>query len=508
MIKMKRTWISQERITEIFLCLILLASYSYVFPRWADPNQNSRLDMVVAVVDGHTFQIDTYVDNTVDYAKVGAHYYSDKAPGTAFLGIPLYAGLRVILNLPVMDRIVEQLGNNQAFKATLRENGSGILKDKVAFAIAQVVLTFFLSALPSAFLGVLLFRIVRRFTHKISISLAVVLGYGLLTPAFTYSGAFYGHQTVAALLFAAFYVLFTYQNHLTAWKLLLVGLLLGLSVFTEYPAFLIVVILVVYAFYLLYRYQTWRLIAWPILGGAVFAIALALYNQAIFGGFFKLGYSDSTLWSTQHDTGFMSLTYPHWKAIWGLTFGVFRGMFLLSPLLLLALPGFVFWWRSKQYRAEFWVALGSSLAYFLFNASSVMWWGGFSVGPRYLVPMLPFMALSLSWVFIQWRERTWFKPLTVFLYAWSFVATWGMTLAEQAYPPDTLPNPYLQFMLPNWLKGNIARNFGTILGLPGIWSLTPLFLILALLSLAGWLATRPHSAAESDEPLRVGETLS
>jgi hypothetical protein len=189
-----------------------------------------------------------------------------------------------------------------------------------------------------------------------------------------------------------------------------------------------------------------------------------LYNKLIFGGFFTLSYSESTLWTTDHGTGFMSLTYPHWDAIWGMTFGVFRGLFLLSPLLLLALPGFFFWWRAKAYRAELWVALGSVVVFFLFNSSSIMWWGGFSVGPRYLVPALPFLALPIAWVFIRWGDRLWFRGLAILLYAWSFAATWGMTLAEQAYPPDTLPNPYLQFLLPNWLKGTSpaiwARSWG------------------------------------------------
>ncbi|HHE73190.1 MAG TPA: hypothetical protein ENL34_13015, partial [Chloroflexi bacterium] len=35
----------------------LLFCYVYTFPRWADPNQNSRLDLVVAVVDKGTLRI-------------------------------------------------------------------------------------------------------------------------------------------------------------------------------------------------------------------------------------------------------------------------------------------------------------------------------------------------------------------------------------------------------------------------------------------------------------------
>jgi len=74
----------------VLLCAI------YVFPRWADNNVNSRLDMVVALVDDGGFQIDKYVANTVDYATVNGHFYSDKAPGVALLGAPIYAVLSML----------------------------------------------------------------------------------------------------------------------------------------------------------------------------------------------------------------------------------------------------------------------------------------------------------------------------------------------------------------------------------------------------------------------------
>ena len=41
----------------------------------------------------------------------------------------------------------------------------------------------------------------------------------------------------------------------------------------------------------------------------------------------------------------MSLSLPTLDGIWGITFSAYRGLFLLSPWLLLALPGFVIWWR-------------------------------------------------------------------------------------------------------------------------------------------------------------------
>lgn len=508
-------WLSTQ---EVILFLLLLLSYIYVFPRWADPNQNSRLDMVVAVVDDGTFQIDKYVHNTVDYAKVGDHYYSDKAPGAAFLGIPVYAGLRLFLDLPVMDNLMNRLTSHEAFKSTLRAEGSGILEEKVRFAIAQIAITFVVAAVPSALLGVLMFRWLAFLTPLGWPHWVVVLSYGLLTPAFAYAGAFYGHQLSAALLFGAFYLAFrisesahqrmgeaTVYTH--GRSLAVIGLLLGYSVVTEYPTMLMVGILYLYTCYVvlkvsipsinlstIYRLPStvYRQIAWVTIPAALVAAAWMVYNTTVFGGPLELGYSHSELWTEQHHTGFMSLNLPHAAAIWGITFGLFRGLFVLSPWLLLALSGFWLWYRSDRYRAEWLVALTSIVIIFLFNASSVMWWGGFAIGPRYLLPALPFMALPLVFVLDHriFLGNSAFRFLFFILLGWSFVATWGLTLAEQAFPSDAIYNPLFNYALPNWLSGNIARNLGTILGLRGGWSLLPLLLALILIGLGGWLLNR------------------
>jgi hypothetical protein len=497
----------RERQITAGLFLLLLLCYTYTLPRWADPNQNSRLDMVIAVVEEGTFRIDSYVENTVDYAKVGEHYYSDKPPGAAFLGIPVYAGLRVLFNLPIMDGLMSRLAANEALGATLREEGTGLLEHKVRFAIAQVALTFVASALPTALMGVLMYRLLARLTPAVWPRLGVVLGYGLLTPVFAYAGAFYGHQLSAACLLAAFYLTFAEKRPLSTHTLLAIGFLLGYSVITEYPTVLMAGILFLYTFF---RLTDRRCVGWMILSGGLVAAGWMAYNTAVFGGPLSLGYSYSELWQEQHHTGFMSLTVPHAEALWGITFSGFRGLFLLSPLLLFALPGFALWHRSGEHRLEFWAALASVLAMFLFNASSIMWWGGYAVGPRYLLPMLPFMALPIIFAFRAWGRRTWLRITTLILGAWSLITTWGLTLAGQAFPPDTIRSPLVEYAWPNWVAGNVARNLGMFLHLPGVVSLAPLLVSLAAFVAALWFLARrePGLTAgieESDEFFAVGE---
>ena len=502
----KMSWSgSYARLLEVLLVLPLLVSFSYVFPRWADPNQNSRLDMVVAVVDDGTFAIDKYVSNTVDYAKYNGHYYSDKPPGTAFIGIPIYAGLKVLFQTPVLDRVVQKLADTPAFQATLRAEGSGIYKEKVRFAIAQVVLTFFIAVIPSLILAVLLFRLCVSFKLPPLVAFFTAAAYSLLSPAFPYANALYGHQLSSALLVGSFFLIYR-AREISVRRLLLVGALLAYAVITEYPTVLIAGVISIYALVRLIQKGQGLKISWLALTALLGLSVILIYNTVVFGGPLSLGYEYSENWTTQHQTGFMSLTLPHLQAVWGITFGVFRGLFVLSPLVLWAFPGFVFWFQQKEYRPEFLVSLASVVLMFLFNSSSSMWWGGYSVGPRYLLAAMPFLFLGVGFCLERLSNRPWFKVLFALSSLISLVSTWGISLAGQAFPPDTIANPFVGYAWPNWVSGNIARNFGTVLGLSGVNSPIPLVLVWLVAIAVIIPSHRGHIHSSHPVPTNTGMT--
>jgi hypothetical protein len=84
----------------------------------------------------------------------------------------------------------------------------------------------------------------------------------------------------------------------------------------------------------------------------------------------------------------------------------FRGIFFLAPVLIMSIYGLVIWLREKTHLAEARLCIAIFGLFFLVNASFNGYHGGFSAGPRYLVPALPFFALPLVVAFARLRILT------------------------------------------------------------------------------------------------------
>jgi hypothetical protein len=70
--------------------------------------------------------------------------------------------------------------------------------------------------------------------------------------------------------------------------------------------------------------------------------------------------------------------------------------------------------------------------------------------------------------------------------AWSLMAAFIETTGGQDFAPITIPDPLFQFFLPRLLSGDVNRNLGMVLRLPRWYSLLPLIVLLALLTLTLW----------------------
>lgn len=464
------------------LFLLLLISYAYFFPRWADWNQNSHFALVQALVEERRLSIDDYYRSTGDYAIYGGHKYTDKAPGLSILASPVYAGFRVVMRHLPSRVLVGESASNKALRDTLRPNGTGLNASKVDFALALYVVTFFIISVPSALLGVLVFLFLQDlgFTHRVSLftTLACALG----TVAFAYSSVFYSHQLAAFFMFAAFYLLYRVKaRRLGRNYLWFVGVVIGVSVLTDFPTVVPSGLLILYAASFV---TPRRDLVMVIGGGAPFALILAAYNALCFGSPLSSSYRYLALFPQQRDYGFLGFAAPTWTAFWGITFSPFRGLFFSSPFLLLLGPGLYLAWISRRHRPEVCVSAAVILTYFAFISCYYDWKGGFSIaGPRNLIPLIPFAAVFVASSIRYFWNSTLARATITAALLWSFGATFVQVASARSFAPITIASPLFQYFLPRMMEGDVNRNVGMLLHLSSWSSLAPYVVAVSMIVL-------------------------
>ncbi len=164
----------------ILLGLVIFFSFIY-FYEGGGWNQNSRFDLLRAIVERHTLQIDAYHENTQDKAHFQGHYYSDKAPGLVFLALPFALIARPVVRMAGVDP----------------ESARGEI------ALSYLV-TAGAVALPAALAGVCLFFLGLRFAGSSSGAAFGALVMSLGTPMWAYASLFWAHALVGACLIFAF----------------------------------------------------------------------------------------------------------------------------------------------------------------------------------------------------------------------------------------------------------------------------------------------------------------
>ncbi len=467
--------------SEVWLFLGLLAAFAYFPPRWAEWNQNSRMDLTRAIVEQGRFEIDDYYQNTGDYAVYNGHVYTDKAPGTSLLAVPSYAVYRAITQIPFVSNAISRLSQSQALAETLRDDGSGLLADKIYFAGALYFSTFFSVSIPSALAGVALYRFLALFVANRRVRLLATLGYALGTVVFPYSTVFYGQQIAAALILFAWERLHRVRTGAAPPSALVVaGALLGMAVLTEFTSALPAGFLVIYTFTGLKRKAD---IARLAIGGLPFAALLGFYNAACFGSPFTSSYRYLGRFPEIVNYGFMGFGLPRLEALWGITFSPFRGLFFYSPFLLLALPGWWLWRRDGAHRAEWGLSLAAVAMHLILISGWYDWQGGFAIGPRNLLLVLPFMMIPTAVALeAAWSHRAW-RWAASGLIGLSVIVVGIASVSGQDFPPITITNPLFEYFLPKFQSGDIARNLGMFAGLPAHWSLLPIVILIGGLSL-------------------------
>ena len=466
----------------VFVVLFLTYAYFMVDPIW---NGWSHMDLTRALVEDHTARIDRFQENTGDKSRFQGHYYSDKPPGLSLLAVPGYAAYFGSLRL-----LYGAAGARQHADAQPRW---GVYVSTVATV-----------TLLSAVAGTVFFSIAVYLTHDLFKALFATAAYGLGSLAFPFSTLFFSHQLTGSLLFVAFALLFSERRrepdalHAVSWRwpVFLAGLAAGYATVTELSAAIPTLILGVYAA----AARSTRRTLWAFLaGGGLAASVLVMYNFASFRSPFALGYSylvDPT-YAKGMSEGFMGLTFPKPAVLYEIILGLYRGLVPLSPVVLVAAVGAWRMWKEGSARLELMVG-GSIVAfYFLFNASYVFWDGGWSFGPRHVVPMLAFLYLPIAFGIGA-------RPIIAGgLLALSVLHMLLATTIGPLVPTDN-PSPLLLYVYPRIVYGFIwsqekSSNWAMLFKLDGYWVLVPLLVMwTAAAVIAGIRMIRAPSALRTD----------
>ena len=480
-----------DRGRAVLVFLVLLAVFGYFFPRLNNWGANSRMDLIYALGDKGTVMIDDYHLNTQDRAYFEGHYYLEKSIGPSLAGLPFYMVFKGLVQLPPLEAMANAdagPGALPTLESIYREHrfpepgtpGAG--HPLIYHAMALTFVTFFSVAVLSALLGTVVYLMASRFAERPGDAVVLAFAFALGTPAFAFSNELFQHQTGAFGAFVGFFLLWRIVEEGAPKRgLWLVGVLFGYAAASEYVLAPILAVVVMWA---TIRLRPRRHVLRVVAGAVPWVVATATYNLLAFGTPLPIGYRYSVFgvpaWTL---FGFVR---PSWEAFYGITFSPYRGLFLLSPFLLLAPIGIYRMVRHDRTRRLAALVLLVSGALFAYNVCYWVWDGGGSVGPRHLVPMLPFLSLPVIFV-LNAAKTVWARAGILLLIVVSIVAVWSQFLAGNNFPPDSVGNPLLDYALPLLGRGEVRFNMASVFGLRGLVTLVPLvFLLAVILVLVPW----------------------
>jgi hypothetical protein len=479
---------AHEHRLEAILFTVPFLSYAY-FYQGSDQSTAARFDLMRSILERGTLWIDGFCGyNTADIINFGTHIYSVKAPGTSLVCLLPWGVIRALL-LPLLSR------NEPLYWAL----------------VTYLTIVFTIGALTSI-LCVVMYRFARFLgaSEGRAVAVALLLAFG--TIVFPYATEMTGEPFAGAFAFTSFYLVATSGKDSSASRSFWAGVLASFAVLNDYPVFLVAATI---GFYALNRLRHARPIAAFSIGAAIPALIMFGYNWGAFGSPLFFSYQAFKLPGNERfpeqAVGFVGLTYPKINILWNILIDPQRGLLFCNPVLLLVVPAAGYFFKRREFRAEWVVTVASFVTLILCNASYgasiVSWGGGTATGPRQIVAAIPFMVLTL--VFLPAASNWLLAALGGF-------SAFIMLLATATNPhfPYEYDNPVRDFALQQFMRGDfatnrdayfggdmivgdsVAFNLGKLLGWPGPLQLIPLGIswIIAATELLELTGTRQSKA--------------
>lgn len=390
----RETWASVALVACVYLYVVPY------YPALNNPNENVRVYMTAALVDDGTYDIggprarwgwvndaacvDRFPDGSLmpcegrAPANATRAYYSVKAPGASFLGVPGYALYRALSGYP----------------------------DDVSLRWSVYAMRLSGTILPTLLFLIGLHRFLGRHTRRRHLRELAFFGVGLGSVMLGYAYLFASHTQSAACAFGAFMILYDARERAqqraatglrsgVSWDAATAAGMLaaGASLF-EYPCFVLSALLSVYA--LLAIRPLPRLLGFA--AGAMVPTLLMMHFQwRAFGNPLSPGhlFVENPAFRAGHQEGFFGAESFHWDGAFSLLFDGRLGMFGTSPLLALGLVGMVAVLvvpEARGRRVDALMAMLACVGLYVFICFMNIWHAGWSIGPRYLVALVPFLG--------------------------------------------------------------------------------------------------------------------
>lgn len=451
--------------------IILVVGFSWLSPQVGGPNERTRLYLTESLFERGTLQVDEEVAEhgmLFDIAQRDGHYHTDKAPGMSLIALVTYPVFRIFNKSPNIEQSAQFARN-------------GVMLPLTALALL-------------AFFGVLTLLAVPE-----PLALLLVFALWVGTTLTHYAGAFYGHAGVAYFaIFAMYFALKARSPEIIPAQLRLsarvpdqtsseltgnsatrhtgpviyafvAGLMCGATFAIEYQAAILSIALGI-SFLADRELRRPAVLISCAVGGLIPVLLTLHYNQLAFGGAFETSYQHLVheVSVELHDKGFAGLTLPSASGFFGLIFSADRGVLATSPLLLLGLAGFGELRRRSAFAGYF--CLLGSLFFFLIIVSTPVWMGGWSFGPRLLVPIYPLMGLASVMAIIRYSKNSVFQGAAAAFIVLGIIVN---QLVFSVFPelPHFIDSPVRSFALPMLEQGSASPNLlSAYLGVNPAWS--------------------------------------
>ena len=371
------------------LFIVVSSIYFATLSGITSSNDGSHYALMRAMVDEGRFEIATYAHFAEgnDLARVGERIYSDRPPGTALLAAPFYVAGRV---LPPLGKLLPSRHD--------AENPA-------------LLFVMLLPVLAGTLVVVLFYKVLLRWKVRPESALLAALALASGTLHWKYSSVLFSHAPSALLVMLAVWIALhaAWLGGLRIRAGFVLGFVLGMTVLVEYSNLLFVALVLLFLFADV-RNLNWR--AWwqnglvLLTGGLIPAAFLAYYNHINFGSpwITSYAYAVNYPWAASLATTF---DFPLLDGLRAMLFFSAderffghdnQGIFLLSPIVLLAIGGMWYLWQRRTLRREALFILGVAFLYLLlFSKHHTL--HGFTGDGRYFAPFIPLLVLPLGlWV--------------------------------------------------------------------------------------------------------------